>query len=118
MNLVLAVCCGVLVATGTYMLLRRSFVKMVIGLALLSHAANLLIYIVASPVRGRPPLVRAGETVPDAPFADPLPGALILTAIVISFGVVAFTIVLIKGAYEEVGTDDLEAMTSTDRFPC
>ncbi len=118
MNIVLAICCGVLIATGTYMLLRRSFVKMVIGLALISHAANLLIYIVASPVKGRPPLIRPGETVPDAPFADPLPGALILTAIVISFGVIAFTIVLIKGTYEAVGTDDLETMTSTDRNPC
>jgi multicomponent Na+:H+ antiporter subunit C len=118
MSFVLAICCGILAATGTYMLLRRSFVKLVIGLALLSHAANLLIYIVADPVLGRPPLVRRGETFPDAPFADPLPGALLLTAIVISFGVVAFTIVLIKRAFEEVGTDDLEAMTSTDRFPC
>ncbi len=118
MNIVLAVCCGVLVAAGTYMLLRRSFVKLVIGLALLSHAANLLIYLVAVPIKGRPPLIRPGETVPDAPFSDPLPGALILTAIVISFGVIAFTIVLIKGAYEQIETDDLEEMTSTDRYPC
>lgn len=118
MNIILAICCGLLAATGTYMLLRRSFVKLVIGLALLSHAANLLIYIVASPLLGRPPLVRAGETQPPAPFADPLPGALILTAIVISFGVVAFTIVLIKRTYEEIGTDDLDQMTSTDRDLC
>lgn len=118
MNIVLATCCGLLAATGVYMLLRRSFVKIVIGLALLSHAANLLIYIAASPVLGRPPLVRVGESQPDAPFADPLPGALILTAIVISFGVIAFTIVLIKRTYEEIGTDDLNHMTSTDRESC
>lgn len=118
MTIVLAICSGVLVATGVYMLLRRSFVKLVIGLALLSHGANLLIYIVARPVLGRPPLVRVGEGVPEAPFADPLPGALILTAIVISFGVVAFTIVLIKRTFEEIGNDDLEAMNSTDRHPC
>lgn len=118
MNFVLAICCGLLFAAGAYMILRRSFVKLVIGFALISHAANLLIYITANPVLGRPPLIRRGETMPEAPFADPLPGALILTAIVISFGVVAFTIVLIKRAYEEVGTDDLESMNSTDRFPC
>ncbi len=118
MTIVLAICCGVLIATGAYMLLRRSFVKMVIGLALLSHAANLLIFIVARPILGRPPLVRKGETLAEAPFADPLPGALILTAIVISFGVIAFTIVLIKRTFEEIGNDDLEAMNSTDRQPC
>lgn len=118
MSIALAICCGLLAASGTYMLLRRSFVKLVIGLALLSHAANLLIYIVASPRLGRPPLVRLGDAQPEAPFADPLPGALILTAIVISFGVIAFTIVLIKRTYEEIGTDDLEQMTSTDRDPC
>ncbi len=116
MNTLMAICCGLLAGTGAYMLLRRSFMKLVIGLVLLSHAANLLIYIAAVPGWRRPALVEVGEQSPEPPFADPLPSALILTAIVISFGVVSFTIVLIRRTFDEVGTDDLDAMTSTDRF--
>lgn len=114
MTFALCLCAGFLLAAGTYMVLRRSFVKLVVGLVLLGHAANLLIFFCASPVRGRPPLVARGEIEAAAPFSDPLPAALILTAIVISFGVVSFTIVLIKRAYQEVGSDDLDAMQSTD----
>ena len=106
---------GVLFAGGAYMLMRRSFIKIVIGLVLLSHGANLLIFTVARPVAGRPPLVRAGEEALVGAYSDPLPGALILTAIVISFGIVSYTIVLIKRTYQDVGTDDLEELTTTDR---
>jgi multicomponent Na+:H+ antiporter subunit C len=60
------------------------------------------------------PLVPEGELVPTGPFADPLPQALILTAIVIGFGVVAFTVVLIHRVYQTAGTDDLETLSSTD----
>ena len=60
-------------------------------------------------------IVPDGEILPVAPYADPLPQALILTAIVISFGVLAFTMVLMHRAYESVGTDDLHQMRGTDR---
>lgn len=108
---------GVLFAAGAYMLMRRHFVKLVIGLVLLGHGANLLIFTVARPVAGKPPFIPREEDGGQllAPFSDPLPGALILTAIVISFGIVSYTIVLIKRTYEDVGTDDLEELTSTDR---
>ena len=106
---------GVLFAAGAYMLMRRHFVKLVIGLVLLGHGANLLIFTVARPVAGKPPFVAKGEEALTGTFSDPLPGALILTAIVISFGIVSYTIVLIKRTYEDVGTDDLEELTSTDR---
>lgn len=115
MTLLLAVSVGILFATGAFMLMRRSHVKLVIGLALLGHAANLLIYAASRPVRGRPPLVDLGEQRPATPYSDPLPAALVLTAIVIGFGIVSYTIVLIKRAYDDVGTDDLAAFTSTDR---
>jgi multicomponent Na+:H+ antiporter subunit C len=119
MTLLLALCVGVLFAAGAYMLMRRSIVKLVVGLALMGHAANLLIYVAGSGVapatKGRPPLVAQGSTLPDAPFVDPLPAALILTAIVIGFGIVSFTIVLIKRVVRDVGTDDLNVLISTDR---
>jgi multicomponent Na+:H+ antiporter subunit C len=115
MTLLLAVSIGVLFAGGAFMLMRRSFVKLVIGLVLLGHAGNLLIFVVARPVAGRPPLVERGADGLSAPFTDPLPAALILTAIVIGFGIVSYTVVLIKRTYQDLGTDDLEALTSTDR---
>ena len=115
MAMLLTVSVGVLFASGAYMLMRRSFVKLVIGLVLLGHGANLLIFIVARPVAGKPALIERGaEGLPGA-YSDPLPAALILTAIVISFGIVSYSIVLIKRTYQDLGTDDLEELTSTDR---
>lgn len=106
---------GALFAAAVYMILRRSIVKMVIGLILLSNAANLAIFTAAGMRAGAPPLVGVGETAPlIEPSADPLPQALILTAIVIAFGVLAFAVVLINRAYEIVGVDDLDAMKATD----
>ena len=114
MALLLAVTVGTLYACGVYLLLRRSLVKLVIGLVLLGHAANLLILAAAGTTRGLPPIIAADATVLTPPHADPLPQALILTAIVIGFGVQAFALVLLKRAYQVVGSDDLAAMRSTD----
>ncbi|MBX3025259.1 Na+/H+ antiporter subunit C [bacterium] len=114
MALLLAVTVGVLYACGVYLMLRRSLVKLIIGLVLLGHAANLLIVGAAGITHGRPPLVAEGATALLPPYADPLPQALVLTAIVIGFGVQAFALVLLKRAYQAVGSDDLDAMRSTD----
>lgn len=105
---------GALYAAGLYLMMRRSVVKLIIGLMLLGHASNLLIFTVGRLTRGRPPLVPLGASEPVGPFADPLAQALILTAIVIGFGVQAFAVVLIKRAYQEAGTDDLDQMRGTD----
>lgn len=114
MELLLAITVGVLYAAGFYMMLRRSLVKVILGLALLSHAANLFLFTVGGLTRGKAPLV--SEAGPDvAAYADPLPQALILTAIVIGFGVQAFALVLFKRVYQTVGTDDLDRLDSTDR---
>ena len=85
------------------------------GLGLLGHAANLLIFTVGRVTRGSPPVIHGDAETLLAPFADPLPQALILTAIVIGFGVQAFATVLVKRAYQTVGTDDFDQMRSTDR---
>ncbi|MBN1967315.1 MAG: Na+/H+ antiporter subunit C [Anaerolineae bacterium] len=115
MEVVLALVIGGLYAAGLYMMMRRSFVKLVIGLALLGYAANLLIFTVNGLTRGAPPLVPEGATRPAEPFADPLPQALILTAIVIGFGVQAFTLVLFKRTYQAANTDDLDRIRSTEQ---
>ena len=114
MDTVLAVVIGGLYAAGLYMMVRRSFVKMVIGLTLLGQAANLLIFTMGGLVRGHPPLIREGAAAVDTPSADPLPQALILTAIVIGFGVQAFALILLKRVYESTGSDDIDGMTRSD----
>jgi multicomponent Na+:H+ antiporter subunit C len=114
MEFILAIVVGALYATGIYLMLRRSIVKLIIGLAIIGHAANLLVFTAAGLTREQAPLVQIGETAPPEGYADPLPQALILTAIVISFAVTAFASVLFKRAYQTVGTDDLDEMKSTD----
>jgi multicomponent Na+:H+ antiporter subunit C len=114
MEIVLAAVTGGLYAAGLYLMLRRSVARLVIGLSLISHAANLLIFSAAGMTRAHPPIVPEGAIQPDPPFADPVPQALILTSIVLGFAILAFAMVLIKRAYQTVGTDDLDAMRSTD----
>jgi multicomponent Na+:H+ antiporter subunit C len=114
MEPLVALLVGVLYATGLYLMLSRNLVRLVLGLALIGHAANLLIFVSGRLTRGRPPIV--GD-VPLAPgtFADPLPQALILTAIVIGFGVFAFALILVRRAITLTGGEDVDALTSTDR---
>ena len=114
MEILLAFVVGALYATGIYMMLRRSLVKLIVGLGLLSNGANLLIFSVGRLTRSQAPFVPQGAAAPAPPFADPLPQALILTAIVISFGVLGFAVVLFHRAYQTVGTDDVDDMRSTD----
>jgi len=113
MELLLALTVGALYAAAFYMMLRRSLVKVIIGLALLSHAANLFLFTVGGLTRGKAPLVTTEAAEPADLYADPLPQALILTAIVIGFGVQAFALVLFKRVYQAVGFDDLDRLTST-----
>ena len=87
MEMVLAAVTGGLYAAGLYLMLRRSIVRLVIGLSLISHAANLLIFSAAGMTRTRPPIVPEGALRPEAPFADPVPQALILTSIVLGFAI-------------------------------
>jgi len=114
MEIVMAVAIGALFSAAFYMMLRRSIVKLVMGLIILSNAANLVIFSASGMTRSNPPFVDEVTKTVSANVADPLPQALILTAIVIAFGVLAFSVVLIHRAYQVVGTDDLDQMKDTD----
>jgi multicomponent Na+:H+ antiporter subunit C len=115
MEIILAILVGVLYASGIFLMLRRSLVKLIIGLILLGNGANLLIFLVGGVVKGKPPIIPAeAKTIADV-YADPVPQALILTAIVISFGLQAFAIVLLKRAWAVVETDDLDKLNATDQ---
>ncbi len=106
MGLLLGLATGVVFAAGTYLLLRRNLVKMVIGLGLLSNGANLVIFTGAGLGSGLPPLIPQGQTSLPAGAADPVPQAMVLTAIVITFAVQAFALALIYRTYETTGTED------------
>lgn len=112
MTLLFALTVGVLFACGVYLMLRRSLVRLIIGLSLLTYAANLLIFTGGDLARRAAPIL---DTAPVETMADPIPQALILTAIVISFGATAFTLALGYRASQAIGTDDVDAMQSTDR---
>ncbi len=114
MEALLAATVGALFATGTYMLLRRSLTKVILGLGLISNGANLLIFTAAGLTPGLPPIIGHHDKTLSAAAADPLPQALILTAIVITFGVQAFALVLVYRAYQAVGSDDSDDITRTD----
>jgi multicomponent Na+:H+ antiporter subunit C len=115
MEFVLAITIGVLFAVAAYLLLRRSIVKIIFGIAVMSQAVNLLILTASGLKSGAVPFVSHGETGLSQGAADPLPQALILTAIVISFGVLAFTLAMTQRVDQAVGTDDTDEMDSTDQ---
>ena len=110
----IAILIGVLFAAGVFCLLRRSIVKLVIGVVLISQGANLLVLTCGGLIAGRPALVPEGATAPEPPYADPLPQAMVLTAIVIGFGLMAFLLALVCRAHQSVGSDDMNAFNQTD----
>lgn len=114
METLFAVLIGVLYAAGVYLMLRRSLFKLILGLALLSHGANLLIFTAGGLTRAYAPIVPVKATTLDAAAADPLPQALILTAIVIGFSVLAFALVLFHRTYQSLGSDNVDDLREDD----
>jgi multicomponent Na+:H+ antiporter subunit C len=108
MELLLALASGVLYAAGIYLILRRRLAQLIIGIGLLSNGTNLLIFTAGGLTRGRPPVVPDGAQSIVTPYADPVPQALVLTAIVIGFGLLAFLLVLAHRVHATVGTDDID----------
>jgi multicomponent K+:H+ antiporter subunit C len=95
---------GVMTAAGTYLLLRGRTFPVIIGLALLSYAINVFLFATGRLVIDQPPIISETAT----GYTDPLPQALVLTAIVISFGMTAVIVVLALRAYLESGTDAVD----------
>ncbi|AOH56924.1 Na(+)/H(+) antiporter subunit C [Peribacillus muralis] len=110
MELLMAIVIGILFMCATYLMLSKSMIRIIIGTGLLSHGAHLLILTMGGLKGGSVPLLSDKA----ASYADPLPQALILTAIVISFGVTSFLLVLAYRSYQELGTDDMEELRGTE----
>jgi multicomponent Na+:H+ antiporter subunit C len=103
-NLVMALTVGVLYAVGFTLLLSRSLMRVLIGVVVLGHGTNLLLQLAGGPP-ARPPIV---GTAPPESFADPLPQALALTAIVITFALTTFLLALGYRAFVLVGHDEVQ----------
>ncbi len=106
METIITVLVGVLVMVAVYLLLSRNFLRIILGSAILSHAIHLLLLAMGGLKEGNAPLISEKGSV----YSDPLPQALILTAIVISFAVTAFLLVLAYRIYRETGADNLDSM--------
>jgi len=110
MDTLLPILAGAIFATGIYLLLRSSLILTVIGIILISNSVNLALFSLGRISTENPPLIAAGSIEPISPFANPLPQALILTAIVIGFGLLAFALALAYRSYRELGTVDQDEL--------
>ena len=110
MEPIIALLVGLFIAVAAYLMLSRALVRVLLGVVVLGNAVNLLIFVSGLLTSATPPIVPAGETTPVGYLANPLPQALILTAIVIGFAMFAFLIVLAFRAYQEMDADDTDQM--------
>lgn len=114
MEALLALAVGALAAAAAYLMLARSLLRFLFGVILLSNAANLLIFAGGRLTEGAPPLVPVGGYAPEGTVANALPQALVLTAIVIGFGLFAFALVLVLRAGDALGTLDSDDMRAAE----
>ena len=110
MDYALAALAGLFLTAAIYLLLARSLIRMLLGLVLLGNAINLMILVAGRLSRLVPPIILGDDTATTAAAANPLPQALILTAIVIGFAMFAFLLVLAWRAYENLEADDTDRM--------
>ena len=110
MDYVLAALVGLFIAIGTYLLLSRSVIRMLIGLTIFGNGVLLTIFAAGRLTREIAPIVPPGMDVPEGTIANPLPQALILTAIVIGFSMFAFLLVLAFRAYQSLDADNTDTM--------
>ncbi|RFC62666.1 Na+/H+ antiporter subunit C [Fulvimarina endophytica] len=110
MELALTFATAVLYSIAFYLLMSKHIIRMLLGVVILSNAVNLSIFINGRLTTIAPPLIPSDLSVPVDPISNPLPQALVLTAIVIAFSFFAFLLVLSYRAYQDLNTDDTDEM--------
>jgi multicomponent K+:H+ antiporter subunit C len=108
MELMLAASLGLLTAVGLWLVLRARTFDVILGLTLLSYAVNVFIFLMERVRIGVPPIISKGTAPTLANYADPLPQALVLTAIVIGFGMTALLLVIALRTHAETGSDHVD----------
>lgn len=111
-TLALAITIGIVVTAGCYLCLSRDFLRIVVGIVLLSAAANLTLLAVGRITSNQPAVIPAGEVV--LAGANPLPQALVLTAIVIGFMLACFALILAVRLGQASGTDDVDELDAAE----
>ncbi|WHI56693.1 Na(+)/H(+) antiporter subunit C [Mammaliicoccus lentus] len=106
MEILMIFVAGIIISVSVYLVLSKSLIRIIIGTTLFSHGVHLMLLTMGGLKKGALPIEESGIK----SYVDPLPQALILTAIVISFAVTAFFLVLAFRSYKELGTDNLEEM--------
>ena len=117
MQTLYAVLVGILAAASVYLILDRNLIRFIFGLVLAGNAVNLLIFTAGRLASRRPPLIPEQVAQMPATFANALPQALILTAIVIGFALLSFVFILFYRAYQALGTVDTEFMQIAESIP-
>lgn len=112
MEILLSLLVGVLMSVSVWLMLSRNLVKFLFGLVLISNVANLVIFKVGGLTEGAPALITDAA---NGQYANSLPQALVLTAIVIGFGLVSFTLVLALKAYQAIGTVNVDEMNLAEK---
>ncbi|CAM3762923.1 Na+/H+ antiporter subunit C [Bordetella tumulicola] len=112
MELILAIAIGVLAASGVWLILRPRTFQVIMGLTLMSYAVNLFIFGMGRLTVGRPPVVATSGVADPAALADPIPQALVLTAIVIGFATTALFLVVLLASRGLTGTDHVDGRES------
>lgn len=110
METVMSILVGILFTIGTYLILTKSLLRIILGTSVIGHGVNLLIITMGGLKKGGPPLL----WIKDLTYVDSLPQALLLTAIVINFATTALFLVLSYRAYQELGTDDTERLRGNE----
>jgi len=110
MEALLAITIGLMVAAAVYLMLSGHMLRFIFGLVLISNAANLTIFTAGRLTPGKPPLIPEGAYAPVGDVANALPQALVLTAIVIGFGLFAFAVTLVWRAWIALGTIEADNM--------
>ena len=116
MNVLMAIVVGVMVASGLYLMLQRRLLHLLLGIALLGNGVNVSIVVSAGLKSDHPPITPLGQEQPLEGHADPLPQALVLTAIVIGFGVLGFAVALAWRTFHLSRDDDLDELRNTEGF--
>ncbi len=110
----LAVAIGLLVAVAAYLMTDRHMVRILFGIAVLGTAVNLIVFVSGDVTRGLPPLISTGVFGPDQGVANALPQALVLTAIVIGFGLFSFALALVFKVAQRFQTADVNAIGAAE----
>ncbi|UFT97850.1 Na(+)/H(+) antiporter subunit C [Radiobacillus kanasensis] len=111
MEIIMSILAGILFTAGIYNLLQKQLIRIIIGTGLLSHGAHLFILTMGGLTDGKPPILTDHDS---HNYVDPLPQALILTSIVISFGVTSLLLVLAYRAAKENETDNMDQLRGND----